>query len=511
MSHILRTAGRPYVIAAACVLAALLPVGAATATPSESAGEVVPTVTLDPTSAPAGTQVTATATGFGGCASVVDAPEAPTDEPTVEVPALRMVRVTLLLVRTPTVDPGTVRFHWDGVGIAEAPVSGGTAVATFNTPVDASVGEHDVDAACDPDAGIRASRSFVVEPPVETPTIVPPLIGLTLDEAERRLGEADLLLGEAQTPDGDRIRSQSPDAGTEAERGSTVDVVLGTTSPTRVRVPDLSDLETEEARSRLEAVGLALGTVSGTGVVQRQSHAPGTPVPSGTVVDVFLTTPGLVTVPRLIGLELAAVSEVLAGRGLVLGEVAGDAPRPEDVVRRQSPPAGTRVPSGSAVTVSVEPGVRPETLVPVPDLVDGSVADARAALGELGLVLGSTADDDATVEGQSPAAGVLVPQGTAVTVTVTAPSSGLWSPATLWAVIVLVAVIAASSLIGARLSRSRRARPWPRKHVRVVPGTSPRPTYTTEERAEDPPVPTRTIRIEPHPDSGTHVLEEVDR
>lgn len=55
--------------------------------------------------------------------------------------------------------------------------------------------------------------------------------------------------------------------------------------------PPLSGLERQEAATRLEAVDLELGNVTGTGLVDTQSHTPGAMVPVGTTVDVILVPP----------------------------------------------------------------------------------------------------------------------------------------------------------------------------------------------------------------------------
>ena len=311
-----------------------------------------PTVTVDPPRAPAGVQVIATASGFDGCVVTPVETQGPQVELGPHVELLLMAdplttSVYRLLSSAESTEPGEVRILWDDedvVGAAE--VSGGSAEVLFTIPTDASPGPHVVTARC-LDGSVVGRTVVEVEPPMVMPTIVPPVTGLTVAEAGVVLKEAELILGET-TGDGELIEDQSPEAGAEAERGSTVDVVLGEAPPTLVEVPLLRDLDREEARRELEAANLVLGNVTGTGVVDAQSHAPGVLVPAGTAVDVSLVTPGLVPVPRLVGMQLDEASERLADRDLMLAQVSGDDPQPDSVVRRQRPAPGTLVQSGSA-------------------------------------------------------------------------------------------------------------------------------------------------------------------
>ncbi len=87
-----------------------------------------------------------------------------------------------------------------------------------------------------------------------------------------------------------------------------------------------------------------------------------------------------------------------------------------DVTENQDPPAGTRIEPGAAEDDG--PAAEEPALVVVPDLVDGTVDEARAALAAVGLALANEPDGGSTVVGQAPAAGTPVPAGTGVTITV---------------------------------------------------------------------------------------------
>jgi hypothetical protein len=193
------------------------------------------------------------------------------------------------------------------------------------------------------------------------------------------------------------------------------------------------------------------------------------------------------------------VPDRLARRGLELGLVSGDG----EVVRSQNPRAGSRVPRGSAVNVSVEPGVRPRRLVRVPDLLGDTVSEARAALASADLVLGETTEDSGEIAGQQPRAGTLVPPGSTVTVVLEQDPG--------WATLVVGALLVGAVAVAAyRVVRPRLDHRWVRSHLRVAPGGRPSAAGVTEP-AGDPSPRTQVVRIEPHDDSGTHVLEESSR
>jgi beta-lactam-binding protein with PASTA domain len=119
-----------------------------------------------------------------------------------------------------------------------------------------------------------------------------------------------------------------------------------------------------------------------------------------------------VVVPSVIGLEVDEASARLRAADLEPGPIRGTG----GVVASQDPAAGTEVVAGTPVALTLE-AAEPEPTV-VPDLVDGTLADAREALGAASLVLGGVSGDGEVVRRQSPRAGAEVPVGTTVDVTV---------------------------------------------------------------------------------------------
>ena len=128
---------------------------------------------------------------------------------------------------------------------------------------------------------------------------VPPLEGLTVDEATAALQEVGLELGQ-QTPGTsdtvpmDHIISSSPAAGEKLAKGGTVDVVVSS-GPSQVIVPDVTCLSYRQAKSRIEERGLEiqlgdpvlpLAQCPNPVNVAQQDTEPNSQVPKGTVIVV---------------------------------------------------------------------------------------------------------------------------------------------------------------------------------------------------------------------------------
>lgn len=440
----------------------------------------VPVLRLAPAEGPAGTQVSAVATGFEDC------PLAGHDD----------------------VGNPEVAFTWveaeKEYDLATVPLSSGVAKASFPVPTEAALQSHSVMVRCLGDPKMAAEAGFLVTPLTRPLTVVPDLLGTVPEEAAARLKEAGLLLGQT-AGSGDEVVAQEPLAGTEAPVESPVDITLGTTQPEFVDVPDVIGLTVADARDALAEVRLEVGAVSGTGDrVADQSPAPGSKALPGAVVDLTVRSevPSTVVVPDLVGRSVTDLPTILAGAGLELGTVTGEG----RTVRRQTPAPGDRVLAGSVVNVSVQEDVVPPTLVPVPDVVSMSREEALAVLESSGLRLAVTSTDGATIDSQHPEAGTMVPVGSAIAVTT--------SPPTQWLVIALMVLVAAALLglaaVGIRQwIKGESDGPPPGHRVRAEPVASGEPSTTIAETPGEGEGARHLVRIEPHPGERHHELQEV--
>ncbi len=133
-----------------------------------------------------------------------------------------------------------------------------------------------------------------------------------------------------------------------------------------------------------------------------------------------------VEVPSVVGLESDTGRELVQNRGLrwVVAAEAPSADHEPGTVSEQEPLAGSEVPAETAVNVTISTGA---PRLDVPALVGRPLADARAELLRLGLVVGTV---DETGEGASGAVTALdPPPGTEVdagsTVNIVAAPAGI--------------------------------------------------------------------------------------
>jgi serine/threonine-protein kinase len=220
-----------------------------------------------------------------------------------------------------------------------------------------------------------------------------------------------------------------PAADEEAEVGSIIDVYVSS-GPAEVAVPPLVGLTLDEATEALEEAGLTVGVVTRRAdplaeidVVLEQSPLPGVQVGNGAPVNLVASTgPEVVIIPNVVGAsQLEATNELLdlGLRPRVNEEFSETVPAGE--VIRTDPVAGTEGVVGDTVLVVVSDGPSP---VQVPTLLGLTETQARNALTNLGLVPNVSnsrqpvADpgQDGLVVSQIPAAGNTVPKGTTVTI-----------------------------------------------------------------------------------------------
>jgi beta-lactam-binding protein with PASTA domain len=193
-------------------------------------------------------------------------------------------------------------------------------------------------------------------------------------------------------------------------------------TPVTKTVPDLIGVQLAEARRRLEAAELAVGTVSETesrrpaGIVLTQSERAGSAVVIGTAVDLMTAIPVMVMVPDLTGRDLPEARGLLEGLELGVARVTSQESRqPAGSVLAQQPAAGAHAPINTAVDLVI---AEPVTVL-VPALVGFSENDALELLRGAELTAGALTRRESrqpvgTVLEQAVAAGERVVVGTTV-------------------------------------------------------------------------------------------------
>jgi serine/threonine-protein kinase len=141
----------------------------------------------------------------------------------------------------------------------------------------------------------------------------------------------------------------------------------------------------------------------------------------GGVAAYLLTRPKQVVVPGVVGEQIAIARTQLTNAGFGVRENTERNSHPAGYVFFQSPTGGVKADKGSTVTLTVSTG---PGNVPVPTVVDEPLKNAENLIKQAHLKVGvvrhqsSTTLPSGTVISTSPAAGVSVPPGTKVDITV---------------------------------------------------------------------------------------------
>jgi eukaryotic-like serine/threonine-protein kinase len=225
----------------------------------------------------------------------------------------------------------------------------------------------------------------------------------------------------------DQVVDQDPNAGEEAEEGSTVTLEVSD-GPGTVNVPSVENLPQAQAIDELQDVGLKVNLDRENSEEVRRNFAirtvpsEGVEVDVGTRVRLFVSAgPEQVTVPDVSGLPRDSAEARLRdeGFGVVVQEAESD--EPEGDVIAQDPAGGARVDSGATVTITVSIG-RPQ--VEVPDVVGLRAGEAAGRIRGAGLVperreqpVADPAQDGVAID-QRPGAGIELDEGGSVVIVV---------------------------------------------------------------------------------------------
>lgn len=264
-------------------------------------------------------------------------------------------------------------------------------------------------------------------------TQVPGVLAQTQAQAEARLADAGLDLGDLKTAYSDTVErgtviSTDPDVGARIRNNDSVDLTVSL-GPETVAVPQLAGYRLDKARAQLKRVGLEAGRVTREfsedvprGAVISTTPDPGTDRRAGSAVALVVSKGSPVEVADVTGATLADAQAELEEAGLKV-EVATETVTSDEFaqgqVAVQSPGGGTEAAEGDTVTLTISKG--PE-MIEVPDVVGDSVADAKAALEGAGFkvdedrgLLGLFGD---TVKKQSVKGGKTAAKGSAITITI---------------------------------------------------------------------------------------------
>ena len=192
---------------------------------------------------------------------------------------------------------------------------------------------------------------------------IPDLKGMSRDDAEKALKDANLALGKVDLVDDsdqekDMVVGQSPEAQSKAKKGDLINIQVASG---KVTVPSVTGKSQADAESALTAVGLVPNTrfedvVDGTeNLVLSQDVAANTKVDRGTTVTLIIPT-GNVVVPDVVGQTEASAADMLRSSmfNVNVSTVADTAAA--GTVVRQDPGAGNKFRWNTPVTIYVSDG-----------------------------------------------------------------------------------------------------------------------------------------------------------
>lgn len=257
---------------------------------------------------------------------------------------------------------------------------------------------------------------------------VPTVIGESQQDARDKLAEAGFEVVSSNFESCDEpqtVSEQDPPAGSQAEKGSTVEIAVSLGMQVAVPSKGVVGAPAQDATKRLRAQNLQVDSrevFSNTnpGNVARVEPPAGAKVECESVVTILVSKgPNLVTVPSLIGLEEADAEAQIRDLGLTPNVDTENSDAPEGEVIGQDPGPDSQLKKGTEVVITVSNG---SGTVVVPS-VEGQKRDsAIATLSSRGAqnvkVVEQETDDkslDDRVTDQAPSAGTRIRAGDQVT------------------------------------------------------------------------------------------------
>lgn len=264
----------------------------------------------------------------------------------------------------------------------------------------------------------------------DKPFAAPNFVGRTLSDAQTMADNVDLKLHPTNKPCENQpegsICDQTPEKGTNVNKGDTIDVTVSTGAP-KVTVPSVIGLQLEEAKQELEGDDYkfkvktkARETSSDDpGTVLNQDPIKGKEVEKGSTITLTIAkAEEKSTVPDVLNQSCDAAKAQMTANDLVGECVEVDTQDPNQVgkVIGTDPPIGSSIDKNSTVKIQIGKAAQPEQ-VAVPTVTQMSLKDARKALEDVGLTVGNVSgstDDNAVVISQDPQPNTQVAKGTAV-------------------------------------------------------------------------------------------------
>ncbi len=189
--------------------------------------------------------------------------------------------------------------------------------------------------------------------------------------------------------------AQSPEPGDRIAKDSTVTIWVSSGKPRSV-VPNVKGHPLTDAIAQLASVGLKPNIVyifsdAQENTVIGQNPAASDRVLRGSKVRINVSRgPKPVAVPDVVGQPYANAAGALKGAGFAVTRADVESDEPDGRVVAEDPPAGTPVPKGTKITLSVSKGPSKSQ---VPDVTFQTQPDAETLLTGAGFKVATTTTD----------------------------------------------------------------------------------------------------------------------
>ncbi|MFR3522772.1 MAG: PASTA domain-containing protein, partial [Clostridia bacterium] len=257
--------------------------------------------------------------------------------------------------------------------------------------------------------GITFGSGLIGGSKVQSVTI-PNIVGMLTEDAKKELEKLGLKLNVIETVESDKeegtILEMSPEADGTAKKGDTINVKVSG-GLEKITVPDLRDREINYIKDFLDQKGLKYNITEEYndsveyGYLIRQSPDKGTEVPKGSIIELTISKgPEVkyVSVSNYLGQNVDSAKSELEGLGLVvkLKEQQTDNESENGLVLNQTIEAGTKVSSGSAITLTY--GKYTETSIDISQYISVGMRldEAVSSLSDAGIsytISGGTPQD----------------------------------------------------------------------------------------------------------------------
>ena len=227
-----------------------------------------------------------------------------------------------------------------------------------------------------PEAGEKVSKHTKIEVVVSSGLVgskkaIPDVRGMSETEAQNELEEAGFKVTSSfqydDSVESGKVISTTPEAGTKAEKGSTVTMLVSQGSDKKT-VPDVRGMADATAQSTIKSYGFNVGTVTydysdsvEKGMVISQTVEPGTKASAGTSISITVSNgpkpEEKIEIQNFVGQPVSALKSWAVSNGININETKRGPSNtyPEGYITSMTPSSGT-ISKGGTISYEVSSG-----------------------------------------------------------------------------------------------------------------------------------------------------------